>query len=105
MTKAVKKNEGSQKTDSPNRELNETLSFFSIIIVFKKKTTIGPFIAVQLISVSKPEDKHHHAESDEVVSYRIVYKDSIYLSQMQTLYAPGPILTELVHNSFPSTVF
>lgn len=104
VTKAVKKKQGSQKTDSPYRELNETLSFFSIIIVFKKKT-IGPFNVVQLISLPKPEDKHHHAERDEVVSYRIVYKDSIYLSQMQALPAPGPILTDLVHNSFPSTVF
>lgn len=71
-----KKKQGSQKTDSPYRELNETLSFFSIIIVFKKKK-IGPFNVVQLITLPKPKDKDHHAERDDVVSYRIVYKDSI----------------------------
>lgn len=83
--------------DSLYRELSETLYFFHYHRIFKK--TFGPFNVVQLISLPKPEDKHHHNKGDVVVSYIIVYKDSIYLSQMPALSVPGSMLTELVHNS------
>lgn len=52
----------------------------------------------------KPEDKYYDDERVEVVSNRVVYKNSISFSQMQALSVPGPIVTELVHNSYPLTV-